>query len=75
MENALARAIQQQARRGALDVPDPALAAHQLMLLIITESLTRAPYGLRKLADAEADEVVDTGIEMWLRCYRSRGAR
>jgi AcrR family transcriptional regulator len=75
MERALARAIQHQAQRGVLDVPDATLAARQLILLVITESLTRACYGLRKLSKAEADEIVDTGIDMWLRCYRSRPTR
>lgn len=75
MERALARAIQHQAQRGVLDVPDATLAARQLILLVITESLTRAFYGLRQLSKAEADEIVDTGIDMWLRCYRSRPTR
>jgi TetR/AcrR family transcriptional regulator, mexJK operon transcriptional repressor len=74
MESALAGAIQRQTQRGVLDVPDAALAARQLMLLIITESLTRAFYGLRKLSKTEADEIVGTGVEMWLRCYRARPA-
>jgi AcrR family transcriptional regulator len=75
MERALAQAIQHQAQSGALDVPDARLAARQLMLLIITESLTRAFYGLRKLSKTEADEIVDTGVDMWLRCYRKPPSR
>lgn len=72
LELALTRAVERQTRRGVLDVPDADLASRQLVLLLITESLTRALYGLRELSDAEVDEIVDNGVEMWLRCYRVR---
>ncbi|WP_158578766.1 TetR/AcrR family transcriptional regulator [Spongiactinospora rosea] len=72
MEQALAEAIIRQAERGTLDVPDAALAARQLILVVIIEALTRTQYGRRALPDAEAAEIVDNGVEMWLRCYRDR---
>jgi hypothetical protein len=70
LEQALRGAIRSQAERGALDVADPSLAADQLLLVVITEALTRAAYGKRALSGAEAGQFVDHGVEMWLRCYR-----
>jgi TetR/AcrR family transcriptional repressor of mexJK operon len=69
-ELALTRAIERQAERGVLDVADPGLAARQLNLLVLTNAVTRAFFGLRPLTDAEIGEIVDTGVDMWLRSYR-----
>jgi TetR/AcrR family transcriptional regulator, mexJK operon transcriptional repressor len=71
LELALARAIERQTKRGVLDVPDAALAAHQFVVLILVEALMRSSFGARTLSDAELDAIVDAGVEMWLRCYRS----
>jgi TetR/AcrR family transcriptional regulator, mexJK operon transcriptional repressor len=71
LELALARAIERQTRRGVLDVPDAALAAHQFVLLILVEALMRSSFGARTLSDGELDAIVDAGVEMWLRCYRA----
>lgn len=68
IEQALSRAI---SMNQTLNVPDADLAAHQLLLLVVVEALTRSLYGLRKLSSAEVDEIVDSGVEMWLRCYRA----
>lgn len=70
LERALRGAISRQAERGALDVPDVGLAVDQLLLVVITEALTRAAYGRRALTEAEAGQIVDNGVEMWLRAYR-----
>lgn len=70
LERALRGAISKQAERGALDVADVGLAVDQLLLVVITETLTRAAYGRRALTEAEAGKIVDNGVEMWLRCYR-----
>ena len=70
LERALRGAISKQAERGALDVADVGLAVDQLLLVVITEALTRAAYGRRALTEAEAGQIVDNGVEMWLRCYR-----
>lgn len=69
----LADAIRRQRQRGALDVPDPALAAHQLVLVTVTDAHTRALQGLRRLSAQEVEQVVDAGVDMWLRCYAPRG--
>ncbi|MFI0424487.1 hypothetical protein [Spongiactinospora sp. 9N601] len=42
---------------------------------MIIEALARTQYGRRALPDAEAAEaaeIVGNGVEMWLRCYRTR---
>ena len=70
LERALRGAISKQAERGALDVADVGLAVDQLLLVLITEALTRAAYGRRGLTETEAGQIVDNGVEMWLRCYR-----
>jgi TetR/AcrR family transcriptional regulator, mexJK operon transcriptional repressor len=74
LERALTRGIVHQAKRGALDIEDADRAARQLMLLVITESLTRSLYGMRRLSDAELDDIVGSGVDMWLRCYKARPA-
>jgi TetR/AcrR family transcriptional regulator, mexJK operon transcriptional repressor len=70
LERALRGAISKQAENGALDVPDVGLAVDQLLLVVITGALSRAAYGRRHLTEAEAGQIVDDGVEMWLRCYR-----
>ena len=74
LELALTRAIERQTTRGALDVPDAAVAANQLILLVLVEALMRSSFGGRALSDAEVDEIVEAGVTMWLRCYRAHPA-
>jgi TetR/AcrR family transcriptional regulator, mexJK operon transcriptional repressor len=71
LELSLARAIETQARRGVLDVPDAQVAAHQFVLLVLTEAVTRSGHGLRALSNTEVDEIVESGVELWLRAYRA----
>jgi AcrR family transcriptional regulator len=71
-EQALTRGIVRQVQRGVLDIQDVDRAARQLVLLVITESLTRSLYGMRRLPEAELKEIVGSGVDMWLRCYASR---
>jgi pimeloyl-ACP methyl ester carboxylesterase/AcrR family transcriptional regulator len=71
-EESLARAIHRQAQRGTLDVPDPALAARQLNMVTIHEAMIRSLFGVRALGDEEISEIVDTGVDMWLRAYGYR---
>jgi AcrR family transcriptional regulator len=72
LEADLAMAIDAQTARGALDVADAALAAHQFVLLIAIEALGRTLYGLHKPGKAELDAIVDHGVTLWLRAYRPR---
>ncbi|MBB5138543.1 AcrR family transcriptional regulator [Thermocatellispora tengchongensis] len=71
-ELSLAREIERQAATGVLDVADPALAAHQLVVLTLNDALDRSRFGLRELPDDELDAIVDAGIDLWLRAYRRR---
>jgi hypothetical protein len=71
-EPAICREIEDQALKGVLDVPDPALAAHQLIHLVVNEAVSSSRHGLRVLSDAEIDQIVDDGVTLWLRAYRVR---
>jgi AcrR family transcriptional regulator len=71
-EQSLARAIERQARRGALDVPDMQLAARQLSMLLLTEATARSYFGRRRVTEAEVDEIVENGVDLWLRAYLAR---
>jgi TetR/AcrR family transcriptional regulator, mexJK operon transcriptional repressor len=75
LKQALTTAFAAQAERGALDIDDADLAARQLLLLVITEALTRALYGKRELGPAEVDEIVDGGVGLWLRGHSPRHDR
>jgi hypothetical protein len=67
----LARAIARQTERGALDVPDPVLAAQQLVQLTAGNALMISRFGVEHPTDAELDKTVDEGVELWLRAYRA----
>ena len=71
-ELALARIIERQTERGVLDVDDPGLAARQFLMVTLNEAVTRSFFGRRRLPDAEPDELVNTGVDMWMRCYKAR---
>lgn len=72
-QQALAGAVTQQVQRGVLQVPDPALAARQLIMVLLDEAIVRSLFGQRQLPDGEISELVRTGVEMWLRACRYRG--
>ncbi|WP_322756171.1 TetR/AcrR family transcriptional regulator [Frankia sp. Cas3] len=71
-EKVLAREIKQQVHNGVLEVRDVDLAAHQLVLLTAYEAAHQSRYGMRDLSPADIEKIVDDGVEMWLRCYRTR---
>ena len=64
LEQALRGAISKHAERGALDVADVGLAVGQLLLVVITEALTRAAYGGRALTASLAPHGQDQGLEL-----------
>jgi AcrR family transcriptional regulator len=72
IEQALARAISRQAQGGTLDVPDVDLAARQLLGVIFNEATVLSLFGRRQLTDQEIAGIIDSGLDMWLRCYRYR---
>lgn len=71
-EAVLAQEIEQRVRQGVLDVPDVDLAAHQLVLLTAHEAALQSSYGMRELSPVEVEKIVDDGVDMWLRSYRTR---
>jgi AcrR family transcriptional regulator len=71
-ELSIRREIEQQARLGVLEVDNLDLAVRQLIMLVFNEAIGQSRYGLRELSDAEIATIVDDGVDMWLRCYRTR---
>jgi len=64
--------IQERVRIGLLDVDDPALAARQFLTLTVQECLMRSELGTRQLAPEEIEQIVNDGVQLWLRAYRVR---
>lgn len=71
-EQAVVAEIERHVELGILDVPDPELAARQYLMLVVYEAGMGSLFGLKKLADAEIDKLVDEGVDLWLRAYRTR---
>jgi AcrR family transcriptional regulator len=71
LQRALARAIQRQVQRGMVEVANPDLAAEQLLQLTAGTALARTAFGARRLSEAEVNQAVDDGIDLWLRAYRA----
>lgn len=64
--------IERQTGLGVVEVDRPDLAARQLIMLILNEAIDRSRHGLRELSDEEIGTIVDDGVDMWMRCYRTR---
>lgn len=64
--------IEERVRLGVLDVDDPAVAARQFLILTVQEALMRSELGTRELAPDEIEQIVNDGVQMWLRAYRVR---
>jgi AcrR family transcriptional regulator len=71
-ELSLREEVEQQVRLGVLDVDNLDLAVHQLIMLVFNEAISQSRYGLRELSGEEIATIIDDGVDMWLRCYRSR---
>jgi len=74
VEDIVSQEIEKHVHQGDLDIDDTRLAAHQLILLTAVEAIQQSRNGLRKLSPAEIEKIVDDGVRMWLRCYRTRPA-
>jgi AcrR family transcriptional regulator len=72
LEGELTQEIEKHVQQGHLDIDDMPRAAHQLVLLTAVEAIQQSRNGLRRLSPAEIEKIVDDGVGMWLRCYRSR---
>jgi AcrR family transcriptional regulator len=64
--------ILERVRRGVLDVDDPGVAARQFLILTVQESLMRSELGTRELAPPQIEQIINDGVQMWLRAYRVR---
>jgi AcrR family transcriptional regulator len=74
LEKFFAREIERQASLGTVEVDDAGLAARQLMMLVLNEAVSQSRYGLRPLSDPELTAIVNDGVGLWLRAYRTRTA-
>jgi TetR/AcrR family transcriptional repressor of mexJK operon len=61
------------AERGRLDVPDPAIAAEQLELLVTNPAFNHSMLGTVPLSDAQVDAIVVPNVRMFLRAHRVTG--
>jgi len=68
----LATAFARLNERGVVDVPDPMLAAQQLVLLTAGNAMTLSRFGTDTPPSAALDKTVDDGVELWLRAYAVR---
>ena len=41
-------------------------------MLLLTEATARSFFGRRRVTEAEIDEIVDNGIDLWLHAYLAR---
>ena len=71
VQRALAGRLTELGERGLLDVPDPDEAAEFLGMLVTGRVNARSWYGAITLGDAEIDRLVDGGVRVFLRAYRS----
>lgn len=67
--------LERLAAQGALDLPDATRAARQLRGLLLGEAHTASAYGQVELTDAQVEDVVDVGIDLFLRAYRAGAAQ
>jgi len=68
----LATAFARLNERGVVDVPDPMLAAQQLVLLTAGNAMTISRFGTDTPPSDALDKAVDDGVELWLRAYAVR---
>jgi TetR/AcrR family transcriptional repressor of mexJK operon len=71
-DDLFADGIRERVRIGVLDVDDAALAARQFLTLTVQESLLRSELGTRPLTPGEIEQIVNDGVQLWLRAYRVR---
>lgn len=70
VQQAVAERLAQLADDGVLDLPDPVEAAEFLGLLVTGRVLNRSLSGAIDLADAEIEQLVSSGVQIFLRAYR-----
>lgn len=70
VQRALADRLGELADRGLLDIPDPVEAAAHLGVLVTSGVNTRSLFGAVPISDEELDELVTSGVRVFLRAYR-----
>ena len=71
VQRALAERLAELGEQGLLEVPDPDEAAEFLGMLVTGRVNARTWYGPADLPDAEIARLVDGGVRVFLRAYRS----
>lgn len=75
VQAALGARLAELADRGLLEIADPERAAMHFMQLTGSEISTRSFMGALPLRDREIDEIVDSGLGVFLRAYRPEAGR
>ncbi|WP_433445471.1 TetR/AcrR family transcriptional regulator C-terminal domain-containing protein [Nonomuraea sp. CA-141351] len=70
IRNVVAAYLAQRDRRGELAVPDPALAAHQFVMLLSAEGQVRSLRGLQPLTEEEIREIAHQTTDLIIRAHR-----
>ncbi|MFF2039991.1 TetR/AcrR family transcriptional regulator [Kitasatospora sp. NPDC058170] len=71
----LSRRFGELADQGLLEAADPALAAQHFVLLTGTEVTQRSYWGVHPLTAEQTEEIVSSGVRVFLRAYAARPAR
>jgi len=71
----LERALARLGPDSELDIPDPWQAAGHLAALTFGQINSRMLFGLLRLADEELDEIVTSGVDVFVRAYRRTAPR
>jgi len=71
MHGTLAQALSGLARRGSLAITDPAEAADHLFALTFGQVNNRSMFVASRLSDAEVEQIVTSGVAVFLRAYRA----
>jgi len=72
LTDSLTQQIADIAATGRLDVPDPGVAVRQLIGLWVYPTNFRTAYGLHRLSDADADDILSAGADLFLRAHAPR---
>jgi TetR/AcrR family transcriptional repressor of mexJK operon len=70
IRDVIAAYLAERDRRGDLDVPDPALAAYQFVMLLGAEAQVRSLRGVQPLTDDEIREVARQTTDLIIRAHR-----
>ncbi|MCO5972443.1 TetR/AcrR family transcriptional regulator C-terminal domain-containing protein [Actinoallomurus soli] len=72
IRDAIAAYLAERDRRGDLRVPDPALSAHQFVMLLAAEGQVRSLRGVQPLTNEEIPQIVHQTTDLIMRAHHSR---